>query len=185
MDGGYPQKFTAIEEFLDQASLYRDCMSVTDLGCSAGAVAILAAFAGYETVTGCDHDADYLTLLDTASKGLVATQKWSFGEDFPKADVVMMLALIHWVYSCTALYGSFTEMFTYLKPFFGKYFVVEWVTPDDAAIRFFKHTGYNPEVVKEEYNTANFEKGLALIGKTVDTFKVNGTRILYFVEVAR
>jgi len=176
----YANKFKIIEDYLIEFKS-EGLQTLTDLGCSAGAVCIAAYFAGLEA-RGCDHDLEYLNVLDTASKGIVTTQKWSFGEPTPAADIVTMLALVHWVYSCTALYGSFTDMFAYLRPLINNYFIIEWVAPTDGAIMAFKHTSYNPEVAKEEYTLENFESSLHIIGDLVDIRHITDNRALYVMK---
>ena len=57
------------------------------------------------------------------------------------SDIVLALALIHWIYSCTASFGDLhgiIERFAKLTKYM---LIIEWVEPDDQAIKYFPSFG--------------------------------------------
>jgi trans-aconitate methyltransferase len=182
----YGNKFKYIADLLKNST--EECGSVADLGCSNGLVCFTALHAGYDRILALDHDEQCLEVIRRASAALqtdkVAPTKYSFGEPFEPTDIVIAGALIHWVFSCTAAYGSFDKIFEYLRSHTKKMLVIEWVAPNDGAIRFFKHTSYNKEVVKEAYTQANFLKSLnKYFSDSKLVLKVTPTRLLYVAHV--
>ena len=77
-----------------------------------------------------------------------------------KADVVIALALVHWIYSCTSFFGSMDKTVKWLKDRTNDSLIVEWTDPDDVAIQFLNHTEFNKEYLEEEYSEDNFLKAL-------------------------
>lgn len=182
----YSGKFTFLKQWLAKHS--SSCDSIADLGCSNGLVCFAAHKLGYIFIYALDHDEDCLNLIKTISDKLYCTniviQKYSFGDTIDKCDIVIMCALIHWIYSCTALYGSFDKIFEYLKQIVGKYLIIEWVNPNDPAIKMFKHTQFNKEIIKESYTKDNFLKSIKKYFNTVEKiYQVNGSRELYLATI--
>jgi len=183
----YAPKFAFIQKFI--ASQYASgCRSIADLGCSNGMVCFMANQIGYDRIHALDHDLDCLKVIDVAKDALnfdtVRPQQYSFGDSIEKVDVLIMGALIHWVFSCTALYGSFDKIISYLRENVGRVLLIEWVDTADAAIKAFKHIKYNPGVVKEAYTRQNFINSLRKHFKSVDkVFTVRNTRELFIAHV--
>ncbi len=179
---GYQSKFNYIKSFLQEHT--EDCKSVSDLGASNGLVSFTAAQLGYPTVHALDHDLSCIQVMNKIKTHLnfqtVQPKEWSFGDEGPQSDIVIVGALIHWVYSCTALYGNFDKIIQYLWKMTNKYLLIEWVNPNDAAIKSFKHTAFNKSVIKEPYTRANF---LASAGKyfsqVTKVHSVTSTRELF------
>jgi hypothetical protein len=166
-----------------------NCNSVTDIGCSSGIVSYTSNLLGYETIRSLDHDLEYISLMNKINDKLnienVKPSRYSFGDKMEKTDVVVMCALIHWIYSCTALYGDFDSIFKYLKCYTSKYLLIEWVDPRDPAIGDLHHLDHNKAIHKEEYNIVNFEKSLNKnIGEFISKDKISPHRILYTVRCA-
>lgn len=161
--GQYTRKFNAINDFLKLRDLKT---SVMDIGCSNGLCSFMAAKLGYDRVYAIDHDVECLQLIDNVQKMLqldtIDTREFSFGNVVDEqADVVIACALIHWVYSCTSLFGSLDAIIEYLAALTTNTLIIEWVSPEDHAIRTFKHTSFNKEVIKEPYTKENFLKALS------------------------
>lgn len=182
----YSGKFTFIKNFLQQHAA--ECQSVADLGCSNGLTCFMAQQCGYQRIHALDHDLQCMAVINKAKDALgcsniIATQ-YSFGDNLEPVDVMIMGALIHWVYSCTALYGNFDQISEYLRKHVNKVLLIEWVSPGDGAIKFFKHTSYNKNIIKEPYTKENFVKSLKKYFTTVEkVYKVTSTRILYIATV--
>lgn len=181
-------KFEKIKSVL--SGLYSDVSSksITDIGCSSGLVSFIANSLGYNKIQALDHDTEYVNIVDSLCGNLdivnINTSIKQFGDDFEKTDVVLMLALIHWIFSCTSEYGSFDLIFEEIKEKVGDYLLIEWVDPKDGAIKFFNHTSYNKEVIKEEYSVENFEKSILKNFSSIeDRIKLDGEyRVLYIIK---
>jgi SAM-dependent methyltransferase/tRNA A-37 threonylcarbamoyl transferase component Bud32 len=180
-------KYQMIEEIMKNLHTQKGCITMVDIGCSAGILCYLANQIGYLKACGLDHDKEYINLMSRINKTLeidnVYPSYFSFGDHIPESDVVIMCALIHWVYSCTSLYGNFSSIFQYLRKSVKKYLLIEWVGPNDGAIKFFKHTNYNEDQQSEEYCKENLEKNLVkFIGPIINIKYIEGDRYLYLVK---
>ncbi len=182
---GYKAKFYYIKNFLLQHT--ENCSSVLDIGASNGLVSFVAAQAGYPIVHALDHDLDCIQVITKIKRHLqiqtVFPQVYSFGDDHSPADIVIVGALIHWIYSCTALYGNFDEITRYLRGLTKKYLLIEWVNPNDPAIRSFHHTSFNRDVIKEPYTRANFLASMKKYFSSQKVHSVNNTRELFLCVV--
>lgn len=162
--------------------------SIMDMGCSAGLVSYILKFLEFPKIYSYDHDIEYLNLIDKINSHYgfneIITRKYRFGQSLPKVDYMVMLAIIHWIYSSTALFGNFDSIFSYLKPFINKKLLIEWVDNLDGAIKSFNHISKNKSIITEEYNQSNFEKSLTkIIGPIENKIIIDGsTRILYIVN---
>jgi hypothetical protein len=113
------------------------------------------------------------------------TRPYKFGDSLVNIsslpDIVTACALIHWVYSCTASFGSLSSIIEYLSQITGKVLIVEWVDPADKAIQSFHHLSFNRQVAREPYTRQNFEKALQtwFTGGFRKIYAVNSTRQLY------
>lgn len=182
------KKFNLIKEILND--LYDDVSlkTITDIGCSSGLVSFISNNLGYKEVQSFDHDSEYINNIKEICSHLdiskIKASVKQFGDDFEKTDVVLMLALIHWIFSCTSEYGSFDLIFEEVKEKVGDYLLIEWVDPKDGAIKFFNHTSYNKEVIKEEYNVENFEKSILKNFSSIENrIKLDGDyRVLYIIK---
>jgi len=182
----YSSKFEFIKKFL--AGELQHCQNITDIGCSNGIVCFMAQQLGYQKIQALDHDKECIKLIGDIKSYLdikgIEPKEYSFGNEIEPSDIVIMCALIHWVYSCTALYGTFDDIFKYLQKIVGKVLLIEWVDPADPAIRYFKHIFFNKEIIKEEYTEANFETSLKSHFSHVEkVFNVTKTRKLYIARV--
>jgi hypothetical protein len=180
------KKYKIVNDFLLVHKI--DCKTINDLGCNNGVVSYTSHLAGYEKTNSLDHDVECIALIKKINKHFnienINVQKWSFGEDIDKCDITIMLALIHWIYSCTSHFYSFDKIFKYLHKITNKYLLIEWIDNNDGAIRGFKHINYNIDKHVQEYNVSNFEKGIVnnfgIIKKKIE---VDGqTRVLYICE---
>lgn len=180
--------------FLAQACLklagLGNMKTLMDLGCSNGLLCFLALASGLETVWGLDHDTECLRLINRAvqilgiSPNQLETRSYKFGDSTNThilPDIVTACALIHWVYSCTASFGSLSSIIEYLSKITGKVLIVEWVDPSDKAIQSFHHLSFNRQVAREPYTRQNFEKALQtwFTGGFRKIYTVNSTRQLY------
>ena len=183
----YAPKFSFIRNFIKDEHC-KGSLSIADLGCSNGMVCFMANQIGYNKIHALDHDLDCLQVIKDAKNALgfekIHEKKYSFGDPIEKVDVLIMGALIHWVYSCTSLYGSFDKIIMYLRNNVNKTLLIEWVDPTDVAIHAFKHTKFNSSIIKQPYTKENFLASLRKYFKTVDkVFTVRNTRELFVATV--
>jgi len=138
---------------------------ILDLGANAGFFCFWAVQNGADEAIAVDIDEDYLDMVKTAADRLgfehVVTAKENTLDWNRPADVVLSLALVHWIYSCTALFGSIDSIINRLAQLTRYMLVVEWVDPEDPAIAFFHHTDWNKDLVQEPYSRPAFESALA------------------------
>ncbi|MBK8619807.1 MAG: protein kinase family protein [Anaerolineales bacterium] len=96
------------------------------------------------------------------------------------ADVVVALALVHWIYSCTALIGSLDAVVEKLAGLTKYMLIVEWIEPEDAAIQFFHHLDWNKDIAYEPYTREVFYTALTRhFKRVVEIGPVSPTRKLY------
>ena len=158
--------------------------SMLDIGANAGFFSFSACLAGAVSVVSLDMDNEYLELIRQAQANLgwkqirpvnSRVQDWN-----EPADLVLAFAMVHWLYSCTANYGSLDAVIQKLASLTRSVLLVEWVAPVDPAIKFFNHTDWNENVSKEGYTLAAFEAGLQKhFAKVEIVGDVNPTRTLY------
>jgi len=158
--------------------------SVLDLGANAGFHSFWALQAGAEKVIAVDIDKDYLEMLKEAKIKLgfdnLEIEEANVMDWDKSADVVLAIALVHWLYSCTALFGSLDDVIKKLRQLTKYMFIVEWIAPEDPAITFFHHLDYNKEIIREKYTIEAFE---AALGRYFESYQsigpISATRILY------
>jgi serine/threonine protein kinase len=96
------------------------------------------------------------------------------------ADVVLALALVHWAYSCTALFGSasaFVERIASLTRYLA---FVEWVAPADRVVAEFGHLEWNAASVAAPYTEVDFLASLnRAFARVVVVGDVSATRRVY------
>jgi 2-polyprenyl-3-methyl-5-hydroxy-6-metoxy-1,4-benzoquinol methylase len=157
---------------------------VIDLGASAGFFCFWALLAGAKKAIALDMDEQY-TKMSSQARAKFGIEnlhivKGKVSEWAQPADVVLALAMIHWLYSCTETFGSLDAVIGNLSKLTRYMLIVEWVDLEDPAIDFFHHIDWNKEYTSGSYSLEAFQTALArhfarytLIGE------VSPTRRLY------
>ena len=139
--------------------------TVLDLGSSAGFFCFWALQSGAEKAIAVDMDETYVRMIEEARDKLgfhaLEVVKTNVIDWNTPADIVLALALVHWVYSCTALFGSLDSIIKKLAELTKYMLIVEWIDPSDPAIKFFQHIEWNKEFVREPYTLEAFESALS------------------------
>ena len=139
--------------------------TVLDIGANAGFFSFLALLNEAKQAVALDLDPEYNALLKRIRRRLGFTNLDVVQANLMKydqpADLVLGFALIHWIYSCTAGYGSLSRAVGKLASLTRRALLVEWVEPRDAAISFFKHLDWNPTIHADHYHRPAFEDALA------------------------
>jgi GT2 family glycosyltransferase/predicted Zn-dependent protease len=154
--------------------------TLLDIGANGGFFTFWARQRGAKSVVALDMDANYIQTIRTVQAHFKTSDIRAVScraQDWEEpADVVLAFAMIHWLFSCTATYGSLDAVVGKLRSLTRKVLVIEWVAPDDAAIAAFKHTEWNPSAVHGSYNLSAFEAALRrhfarieIIGQTTST----------------
>jgi tRNA A-37 threonylcarbamoyl transferase component Bud32 len=155
------------------SSLVTEDMSVLDLGCANFYFGLLARRLGAREVLGVDVDKEYIrnikVLLTALDDDAVSVVEKNVMDVVGEYDLVFALAIIHWIYSCSALGGSLDNVVKHLADRTKKHLFVEWISPDDLAIRSFGHLDYNKELVSGKYDKKIFVKALENNFATVES----------------
>ena|GEM_PF-3585338 len=136
--------------------------SFLDLGANAGFFSLWAARNGAQ-VTSVDMDAQYLELLRSLAsfrESPIRIQQSSAENVTEPADVVNALALVHWLFSCTASFGTLERVVDFLAGLTREMLFIEWIDPADAAIQRFGHTSYDSAAVEGAYTREVFLNAL-------------------------
>ncbi|MGW8258268.1 MAG: class I SAM-dependent methyltransferase, partial [Thermoguttaceae bacterium] len=144
---------------------YFEDRTIVDFGANSGFFCFWALNHGASKAIALDMDEEYLEML-RRGKAKFGYDKLdvvkSNLEDWEEpCDVVLALALVHWIYSCTATFGdldAIVEKFAKLAKYM---LIVEWVEPDDPAINFFHHLDWNKQVKRGPYTLNAFEEALS------------------------
>lgn len=96
-----------------------------------------------------------------------------------QADIVLALAIVHWLFSCSEAMGSLELVVSFLRKLTSRLLIVEWVDPADAAISRHHHTLDDPT-----YSVRAFE---AALRSNFHSFRVIGRprphRSIYLASV--
>ena len=154
-----------------------------DLGAASGYFTFMAILNGSKHVTAIDIDSTHLQIIKDISKEYNIKNITTICENIDiyegKADIVNALSIIHWIFSCTSIFGSMEKMISFLKSITTEVLFIEWIDPTDEAIKYFKHLDYNKKDIKQSYNYENFIlelnknfTSIEMIGKTRSTRKL-------------
>lgn len=181
-DAGLQRKVELLSSFFTPR--YLKNRELLDLGSNAGFYCFWALQQKAEKVTAVDIDEEYLRIVGGAKErlgfGNLEIARANIVEWHEAADVVVALALVHWIYSCTALLGSLEAVIGKLAALTKYMLLMEWVEPEDEAIRFFGHLDWNRESVGRPYDREAFDRALALHFPRVEVIgAVTPTRTLY------
>lgn len=178
-DGNLCRKHALLDGVFAPSLLAR--RSVLDLGANAAYFALMALQRGAASATAVDLDQQYVDLAARAAEhvgvpGLRAVAARVDAWEMP-ADVVLALALVHWLYGCTADFHSMDAVVSYLARLTRYALVVEWIAPHDAAIR--QH-GHIPDAARANYTYGAFREALhRRFPRVIDLGFVNATRRLF------
>lgn len=163
--------------------------SVLDLGCANGLFTLYTVLNDASNVTAVDIDTTHLKIIKTIKSGLnlsnLNVQEKNVADVEGKHDIVLALALIHWLYSCTTTkFGSLDKVVKWLSEMTNEYLIIEWIdAKNDTSVNWFDHTAYNKDIIEEEYSKENFDKAINKYFKSVkhigDTNKFRKIYIAY------
>lgn len=185
---GKKWKFRYINELMKKLNNEYNCTTLVDIGCNSGLTSLIASNNNFEYIVSLDHDAEYIDTLNTIKNKCNLTNinesVYSFGDIITeKFDVVFCGALIHWIFSLTADFRNFDSIISYLISLTNKFLIIEWVDPNDGAIKTLNHINKRKKETDEEYNTVNFESAIKKTTNIISKEVVDGsTRILYVLE---
>lgn len=164
--------------------------SFLDLGCANFYFGFLANLLNAGKTTGVDVDKEYISaiksIIEQFSLENIHIVESNIQEYREPHDIVNAAAIIHWLYSCSAFFGSMANVLEFLSGLANRVLFIEWIDNEDAAIKYFGHIGYNNESTEHDYNKVTFLNGLMkrfnrvrFLGNTAPT------RELYMAEKLR
>ena len=158
--------------------------TLLDLGANAAFYCFWALQQKAEKVIAVDIDEEYLEMIEEAKQRLgfenLEAVQANVADWQEPADIVVALALVHWIYSCSADMGSLDAVVEKLAGLTKYMLIVEWIEPEDPAIQFFHHIEWNKDIVREPYTLEAFEAALSHhFRKTEVIGSVSPTRKLY------
>ena len=154
-----------------------------DLGAASGYFTFMAILNDCKNATAIDIDQNHLKIMNTIINEyniknieIICGNIDSYDD---KADIVNALSIIHWIFSCTSILGNMGNMIAFLRDLTKETLFIEWIDPEDEAIKYFKHLDYNKQSTDESYNYHNFISELnkrfnlvEMIGETRSTRKI-------------
>ncbi len=154
-----------------------------DLGAASGYFTFMATLNGCKQATAIDIDNNHLqiinTIIDEYNIDNINVISDNIDNYNKNADIVNALSIIHWIFSCTSILGNMKNMISFLRKRTNETLFIEWIDPNDEAIKYFKHLSYNKRDADESYNYENFISELninfssvELIGQTRNTRKI-------------
>ncbi len=137
---------------------------VLDLGANSAFFSFLALQNGAPAATAVDMDLAHVEHVRKAAAALgyqrLTAVHGNVADWNEPADIVVALALVHWLYNCTATFGSLSAVVERLASLAGDALIVEWVDPADPAIDFFGHLSWNAGPTSGPYDRVVFEREL-------------------------
>ncbi len=188
------QKFKRLSKIFKSYSINHNCRIIADIGCNSGLAGLIALSSGFDKVFCFDHDVQYLEIVDLITKvlnlnGRLISFEFNFGDSLDKfiknkkIDIIYCGALIHWIFNLTSSFHDFSKIISYLINFTDKFLLIEWVDPEDDAIKIFNHIKRNKSSIDEEYNIVNFENAIKSYGVIWNKIEIDGPhRILYTIK---
>lgn len=181
-------KFNFINKTLHMMKNSFNCETIVDIGCNSGLTSFLAFNNKFKEIVSLDHDIEYINTLSKIKNlcGITNIKEslFSFGDKISsKYDVVFCGAIIHWIFSLTANFRNFDKITTYLLSMTNNYLVIEWIHPNDDAIRCLNHINKRGQPTDEKYCTENFEKSIKKYFTIIsNTVQYTSTRVIYILK---
>ena len=159
--------------------------SVLDLGGNNGFFSLLSLINGARNAHVVDIDSEAIknvrSLSNDAKMDELTSECSNISEVSKKSDIVLALALVHWIFDLTTGFGSLKSAIKFLKGLTKEALIIEWVDPNDPLIINYKHTSTasNSEEI-DNYNEENF---INLLRDNFDTLvyigSLSNTRKIY------
>jgi len=161
--------------------------SFLDLGCANFYFGFLSNLLNAKKTTGVDVDTEYITainsIIDYFSLKNIQIVESNIQNYKEPHDIVNAVAIIHWLYSCSAFFGSISNVVEYFSNMTNRVLFIEWIDNQDAAIQLFGHINYNSELTQNDYNKDSFLNNLLKhFNKVTYLGNTEPTRELYMAE---
>jgi precorrin-6B methylase 2 len=155
-----------------------DSHTIIDIGCSNGYFAFWYLL-NHPTkcITFMDHDQECIAVIHKILESMKKLNQAkvlsynfvSFLQTTETYDTIIMLSIIHWLYSCTTDICCLYEVIKNIRSKNNKTLIIEWVDNEDIAVKDFKHISYNQDKHKSNYNLDNF----------IDALKINYNEVRF------
>ena len=189
-----PTKYTLFYRKLKYLHDVYGVNTLLDIGSNAGLILLMAHFCGYSgQIYGLDHDIEYInvsrSIFYQRKIANISVELFSFGDELPlryRSEVVVMGAVLHWIFSCTAMFPDFAAIFKYLYPVVGRFLLVEWIDRFDPAVKSFNHLTCSGSDHREMYTLSKFEQEVQKFANILGKDPTRGpSRILYVLELRK
>lgn len=145
------KKSTEIKKIIKKNQ--KNCHSLLDVGCSQGYYSFYANFKNYR-VTSIEQDPFYFKQVKKINTKLgfnINFRHNNFSSlDDTQYDIVLFLAVIHWIYYSIKKYNTFHKILTKLCKITKRILIIEWVSEKDDAIQ------STDKSKNKSYSTLNF-----------------------------
>lgn len=172
-----------------------DSQSIIDIGCSNGFFAFWYLL-NHPTkhITFMDHDQECIAVIHKILESMkklntakVLSHNFvSFLQTTETYDTIIMLSIIHWLYSCTTEICCLYAVIKNIRSKNNKTLIIEWVDNTDDAIKSFNHISFNKDQHKSDYNLNAFIDALKMNYKNVEFLSYTNnkkTRSIYVCKV--
>jgi hypothetical protein len=172
-----------------------DSHTIIDIGCSNGYFAFWYLL-NHPTkcITFMDHDQECIAVIHKILESMKKLNQAkvlsynfvSFLQTTETYDTIIMLSIIHWLYSCTTDICCLYEVIKNIRSKNNKTLIIEWVDNTDDAIKSFNHISFNKNQQKSDYNLNTFIDALKMNYKNVDFLSFTNnkkTRSIYVCKV--
>ena len=159
--------------------------TVLDLGGNNGLFSLCSLIKGASNAHVVDIDKEAIKNVKKLAKdskidNLTGTCS-NIKEQTKKKDIVIALALVHWIFDLTTGFGSLTSTINFLRGITKEALIIEWVDPSDPVIINYRHTSTAKN--KNEISNYNEEIFIDLLRKNFDNShyigSLSNTRKIY------
>jgi len=185
-------KYTGLGVLCEKLVMEEGHTSLLDVGACLGLASQIGLKVEFKDVAAVEHDKEYLHVLHEVNEwsaehglGQVTIHDCHVTPEtkLPPKDLVLGLALVHWLYSCTSDFGSLFKIVEWFAAHSTKSCILEWIAPEDPAIKQLGHIYKGKECHQEAYTEENFTSALYHFFGQVQVLKYgSATRRLYIAR---
>ena len=151
--------------------------TILDLGGNNGLFSLCSLIKGADKAHVVDIDEEAINNVNRIAKdgnfNQLSGSCRNISELSKKQDIVIALALVHWIFDLTTGFGSLKSAINFLRNLTNEALIIEWVDPKDPVIIDYKHT--STAINSEEISNYNEENFINLLKTNFDNLKFVGS----------
>tara|TARA_B100001093_G_C26858717_1_gene1028788 strand:+ start:4783 stop:6543 length:1761 start_codon:yes stop_codon:yes gene_type:complete len=171
---------TNIKKKLVESAFLRGSLkgkTVLDLGGNNGLYSLCSLIKGANKAHVVDIDIEAIKNVNQIASD-VSINKLSgscsnISELSKKEDIVIALALVHWIFDLTTGFGSLKSVINFLRGLTKEALIIEWVDPNDPLIINYKHT--STAINSNEISNFKEENFINLLSSSFDNLEFVGS----------